>query len=252
MTVLELQEVTKVFPGRKGAQVRALDRVSFCIEEGESVGLIGPSGSGKSTVANAVCRFINVTSGRILLRGCDITEARGKALRQVYKEVQMVFQSPRSSFDTRRTLGDGVGECLKNGGIGKDERRERVRALLERCGLPAAAADWYPHEVSGGQCQRAAIARALAAQPRLLVCDEATSALDVMAQRQILKLLLGLKAEGRLQLLFITHNLAVAQQCCDRLVVMDKGRIVEEGRTDDVVCRPQSEYTRRLIEAVLY
>ena len=251
MTVLELQEVTKVFSGRKGAQVRALDRVSFCIEEGESVGLIGPSGSGKSTVANAVCRFIDVTSGRILLRGCDITEARGKALRQAYKEVQMVFQSPRSSFDPRRTLGDGVGECLKNGGIGKDERRERVRALLERCGLPAAAADWYPHEVSGGQCQRAA-ARALAAQPRLLVCDEATSALDVMAQRQILKLLLGLKAEGRLQLLFITHNLAVAQQCCDRLVVMDKGRIVEEGRTDDVVCRPQSEYTRRLIEAVLY
>lgn len=252
MTVLELQEVTKVFSGRKGAQVRALDRVSFCIEEGESVGLIGPSGSGKSTVANAVCRFIDVTSGRILLRGCDITEARGKALRQAYKEVQMVFQSPRSSFDPRRTLGDGVGECLKNGGIGKDERRERVRALLERCGLPAAAADWYPHEVSGGQCQRAAIARALAAQPRLLVCDEATSALDVMAQRQILELLLELKAEGRLQLLFITHNLAVAQQCCDRLIVMDKGRIVEEGRMDDVVCRPQSEYTRRLIEAVLY
>ncbi|AXL21921.1 ABC transporter ATP-binding protein [Megasphaera stantonii] len=252
MTVLELQEVTKVFSGRKGAQVRALDRVSFCIEEGESVGLIGSSGSGKSTVANAVCRFIDVTSGRILLRGCDITEARGKALRQVYKEVQMVFQSPRSSFDPRRTLGDGVGECLKNGGVGKAERRERVRALLERCGLPAAAADWYPHEVSGGQCQRAAIARALAAQPRLLVCDEATSALDVMAQRQILELLLELKAEGRLQLLFITHNLAVAQQCCDRLIVMDKGRIVEEGRMDDVVCRPQSEYTRRLIEAVLY
>ena len=252
MTVLELQEVTKVFSGRKGAQVRALDRVSFCIEEGESVGLIGSSGSGKSTVANAVCRFIDVTSGRILLRGCDITEARGKALRQVYKEVQMVFQSPRSSFDPRRTLGDGVGECLKNGGVGKAERRERVRALLERCGLPAAAADWYPQEVSGGQCQRAAIARALAAQPRLLVCDEATSALDVMAQRQILELLLELKAEGRLQLLFITHNLAVAQQCCDRLIVMDKGRIVEEGRMDDVVCRPQSEYTRRLIEAVLY
>lgn len=252
MTVLELQEVTKVFSGRKGAQVRALDRVSFCIEEGESVGLIGASGSGKSTVANAVCRFIDVTSGRILLRGCDITEARGKALRQVYKEVQMVFQSPRLSFDPRRTLGDGVGECLKNGGVGKAERRERVRALLERCGLPAAAAGWYPHEVSGGQCQRAAIARALAAQPRLLVCDEATSALDVMAQRQILELLLGLKAEGRLQLLFITHNLAVAQQCCDRLIVMDKGRIVEEGRTDDVVCRPQSEYTRHLIEAVLY
>lgn len=251
MTVLELQEVTKVFPGRKGAQVRALDRVSFCIEEGESVGLIGPSGSGKSTVANAVCRFIDVTSGRILLRGCDITEARGKALRQVYKEVQMVFQSPRSSFDPRRTLGDGVGECLKNGGVGKAERRERVRALLERCGLPAAAADWYPHEVSGGQCQRAAIARALAVHPRLLICDEATSALDVVAQRQILELLMGLKAEGRLQLLFITHNLAVAQQCCDRLVVMDKGRIVEEGKTDDIVCRPQSEYTRRLIEAVL-
>lgn len=252
MTVLELQEVTKVFAGRQGSQVKALDRVSFRIEEGESVGLIGASGSGKSTVANAVCRFIDVTSGRILLRGCDITEARGKALRQVYKELQMVFQSPRASFDPRRTLGDGVGECLKNGGVGKAERRERVGELLERCGLPAAAADWYPHEVSGGQCQRAAIARALAVYPRLLICDEATSALDVVAQRQILELLMGLKAEGRLQLLFITHNLAVAQQCCDRLVVMDKGRIVEEGKTDDIVCRPQSEYTRRLIEAVLY
>lgn len=252
MAFLELQEVTKEFAGRKGAQVRALDRVSFCIEEGESVGLIGPSGSGKSTVANAVCRFIDVTAGRIFLRGCDITAARGKALRQVYKELQMVFQSPRSSFDPRRTLGEGVGECLKNNGVGKADRRKQVRELLERCGLPAAAADWYPHEVSGGQCQRAAIARALAVHPLLLVCDEATSALDVMAQRQILELLMGLKAEGRFQLLFITHNLAVAQQCCDRLVVMDKGRIVEEGRTDDVVCRPQSEYTRRLIEAVLY
>lgn len=251
MTVLELQEVTKVFAGRQGSLVKALDRVSFRIEEGESVGLIGASGSGKSTVANAVCRFIDVTSGRILLRGCDITEARGKALRQVYKELQMVFQSPRASFDPRRTLGDGVGECLKNGGVGKAERRERVGELLERCGLPAAAADWYPHEVSGGQCQKAAIARALAVHPRLLICDEATSALDVVAQRQILELLMGLKAEGRLQLLFITHNLAVAQQCCDRLVVMDKGRIVEEGKTDDIVCRPQSEYTRRLIEAVL-
>lgn len=251
MAFLELQEVTKEFAGRKGAQVRALDRVSFCIEEGESVGLIGPSGSGKSTVANAVCRFIDVTAGRIFLSGCDITAVRGKALRQVYKELQMVFQSPRASFDPRRTLGDSVGECLKNNGVAKADRRKQVRELLERCGLPAAAADWYPHEVSGGQCQRAAIARALAVHPRLLVCDEATSALDVMAQRQILELLMGLKAEGRFQLLFITHNLAVAQQCCDRLVVMDKGRIVEEGRTDDVVCHPQSEYTRRLIEAVL-
>ena len=252
MTFLELQEVTKVFAGKKGTPVRALDRVSFCIEEGESVGLIGASGSGKSTIANVVCRFIDVTSGRILLRDCDITMARGKALQRIYKEVQMVFQAPQTSFDPRGTLGNGIGESLKDGGIGKAERRKRVQALLETCGLPAAVADRYPHEVSGGQCQRAAIARALAVNPQLLICDEATSALDVMAQRQILELLIELKTERRLQLLFITHNLAVAQQCCDRLIVMDKGRIVEEGKTDDVICRPQSKYTRRLIEAVLY
>lgn len=252
MAFLEVQDVTKLFEGRNGALIKALDMVSFRMEEGECVGLIGASGSGKSTVANAVCRFIDVTSGRILLNGCDITKAKGAALRKIYKEVQMVFQSPRASFDPRKTLGDGIGESLKNCGISETERHKRVKELLETCGLPEAVADSYPHEVSGGQCQRAAIARALAVNPRLLICDEATSALDVMTQQQILELLMQLKAERPIQFLFITHNLAIAQQCCDRLIVMDKGRIVEEGVADDVICRPQCEYTKRLIEAVIY
>lgn len=187
------------------------------------------SGSGKSTVANIVARFIDATSGQIFFMGKDITRLHGKELRGIYRRMQMVFQSPAASFDPRRTLGDSIGEYLKNGGITKERRHELVGKMLQNCGLPAGYSEKFPHEISGGQCQRAAIARALAADPALLICDEATSALDVTTQRQIIELLQSLKAERNMSFLFICHNLALAQEFCDRLLVMHDGKSSKKG-----------------------
>ena len=163
----------------------------------------------------------------------------------------MVFQMPMESFDPRCTLGDGIGESLKNMGISRTETRRKVEELLERCGLEKEYADRYPHQVSGGQCQRAAIARTLAVDPKVLICDEATSALDVTVQKRIIELLRRLKEEKNLSYLFICHNLALVQEFCDRVLVMKDGGIVEEGTPDDVICNPQDEYTKMLVEAVL-
>ena len=163
----------------------------------------------------------------------------------------MVFQDPVSSFDPRRTLGDGIGESLRNAGVSKAETEAQVRHLLEQCGLGAEFAGRYPHEVSGGQCQRAAIARALAIQPKLLICDEATSALDVTVQHQIMELLQSLRESSDMSYLFICHNLALVQTFCDRLLVMYEGKIVEEGTPDQVIFHPQSDYTKLLIDSIL-
>ena len=161
--------------------------------------------------------------------------------------MQMVFQTPAESFDPRRTLGDGVGESLR--GLSRREARQEAVRLMERCGLPGELARRYPHEVSGGQCQRAAIARALAMGPKVLICDEATSALDVTVQKEILDLLRGL--EGDLAILFICHDISLVQQFCHRVLVMHRGEIVEQGTPDEVICRPQHAYTRHLIDSVL-
>ena len=164
-----------------------------------------------------------------------------------YRKIQMVFQTPAESFDPRRTLGDGVGESLR--GLSRREARQEAVRLMERCGLPGEFARRYPHEVSGGQCQRAAIARALAMGPKVLICDEATSALDVTVQKEILDLLRGL--EGDLAILFICHDISLVQQFCHRVLVMHRGEIVEQGTPDEVICRPQHAYTRHLIDSVL-
>ena len=167
--------------------------------------------------------------------------------------MQMVFQTPADSFDPRRTLGDGIGESLRNAGLSRKETREKVEALLKDCGLPPEYAGRYPHQVSGGQCQRAAIARALAIAPRLLICDEITSALDVTVQKEILELLNALRTrQGRgLSILFISHDISLVQQFCDRVLVMYRGEIVEEGTPDEVIRNPQNDYTKRLIDSVL-
>ena len=162
----------------------------------------------------------------------------------------MVFQSPADSFDPRRTLGDGICESLRNKGVPKAERETKARALLESCGLPGTFLARYPHQVSGGQCQRAAIARALMNDPRILIFDEATSALDVTVQKQIIELLQQLQKERKLAYLFICHNIALVQQFCDRVIVLHDGRIVESGLPDEVILHPQSDYTRRLVDAV--
>ena len=162
----------------------------------------------------------------------------------------MVYQNPVGSFDPRRTLGDGIGESLRNRGMKKADIEKRVAELLEQCGLSSEFAKRYPHEVSGGQCQRAAIARALAVEPKVLICDEATSALDVTIQKQIMELLEELKEKHGLSFIFICHNLALVQMFCDRVLVLYEGKVVESGLPDDIINEPKQAYTRKLVDAV--
>lgn len=245
---LQVQDLKKIFTRDGQSDFLAVDGVSFDISAGECVGLIGESGSGKSTVANMIARLLDPTEGRILLDGKDVTNAEA---REIFRTVQMIFQSPQESFDPRRTLGDGVGESLLNVGHSCAEVREEVGRLLAAVGLSTDFAERYPHEVSGGQCQRAAIARAVAIRPKLLICDEATSALDVTVQAEIVALLSRLMRERGMACLFICHDVALAQSVCDRILVMYRGKIVEEGTPDEVVQSPKREYTKMLIESVL-
>ncbi len=251
--ILRVEDLTKVFSRRGQPDYAAVSGVSFALFPGECLGLIGESGSGKSTCANLIARLLEPSFGHIFLDGQDITELRGAALRGIYRKMQMVFQLPAESFDPRRTLGDGIGESLRNAGLSRAATAAEVARLLERCGLPADFARRYPHQVSGGQCQRAAIARALAVGPELLICDEATSALDVTVQQEILVLLNELRRQngGALSILFICHDIALVQQFCDRVLVMYRGRIVEQGKPDDVIRDPQNACTRRLIDSIL-
>lgn len=249
--VLETKELTKIFAAEGKSDFTAVDHVNFQLYPGEILGIVGESGSGKSTLVRAVSRLTDVTEGSIFLDGQDITRIKGKALRQCYKKLQMVFQTPVTSFDPRRTLGDGIGESLRNSGTSKAEAKKEVLRLLSQCGLSEEFYGRYPHEVSGGQCQRAAIARALAVQPKIVICDEATSSLDVTVQQQILELLKKLKKERNLSYLFICHNLALVQMFCDRVLVMKDGKIVEEGTPDEVIMQPKEAYTKLLVESVL-
>lgn len=251
--ILSVENLVKTFsqPGR--ADLTAVNGITFELLPGECLAIIGESGSGKTTAVNLIARLLDATSGQIILNGQNITHLKGKELRQVYKTMQMVFQAPTESFDPRRTLGDGIGESLRNAGVSKKESRQRVEALLESCGLPKEFASRYPHQVSGGQCQRAAIARALAIGPKLLICDEATSALDVTVQKEIIDLLNELRGQqGRnLSILFICHDISLVQQFADRVLVMYQGKIIEAGTPDEVIHAPKNDYTKRLIDSVL-
>ena len=251
--ILRVENLTKTFSRSGQSDLTAVNGISFDLWPGECLGIIGESGSGKTTAVNLITRLLDVTDGKIFLAGEDITWKTGEALRVVYQKIQMVFQTPTDSFDPRRTLGDGIGESLRNSGMTRRETNLEVAHLLERCGLPAGFAGRYPHEVSGGQCQRAAIARALAVKPKVLICDEATSALDVTVQKEILELLNELRCEQgtALSILFICHDISLVQQFCDRVLVMYHGDIVEQGSPDEVICHPQDEYTKRLIDSVL-
>ncbi|MBO6284307.1 MAG: ABC transporter ATP-binding protein [Pseudobutyrivibrio sp.] len=251
--VLEVSNLTRVFKEKNKQDFTAVSHVDFYLYEGECLGIIGESGSGKSTTVNMITRLIEPTDGTIILEGEDITHKKGKQLRNIYKKMQMVFQSPVESFDPRRTLGDGIAESLKNNGYSKKEASKAVERVLEKCGLDGSFALKYPHEVSGGQCQRAAIARALAITPSLLICDEATSALDVTIQKEIIELLRSLREnhDRKLSILFICHDLALVQDFCDRVIVMHDGVIVEQGKPDEIIKNPQNDYTKRLIDSVL-
>jgi len=238
-------------PGRPREVVRAVDGVSFAVADGETVGVVGESGCGKSTLARALTRLVNPTGGRILVEGTDLARARGMALRGLRRKVQMVFQDPYSSLDPRLTVGESVGEALAIHRLthGREERRRRIQGLFEAVGLDASQAERYPHEFSGGQRQRIGLARALAVEPRFIVCDEAVSALDVSIQAQIVNLLQDIQAVRGIAYLFIAHDLAVVEHMARRLLVMYLGKVVESGPAREVCRAPRHPYTQALVSA---
>lgn len=257
MAVIEVEGLKKHFPIRRGflrrvgGYVFAVDGVSFGIETGETLGLVGESGCGKSTLGRAVMRLIEPTAGTIRLAGEDITKLSRKALRPYRRQMQIVFQDPFSSLNPRMTVGEIVGEPLKVHGIARGRaREERVAALFHRVGLRPAQMRNYPHEFSGGQRQRVSIARALALEPHFIVADEPVSALDVSIQAQVINLLMDLQREQRLSYLFISHNLGVVEHISHRIAVMYLGRIVEYADKVALFTRPQHPYTEALLAAV--
>ena len=255
--ILEVRDLKVHFPVRRGVLQRvvdhrkAVDGVSFSIAPGETLGLVGESGCGKTTVGRAVLRLIPATSGRVWFDGQDVFALGATKLRILRRQMQIIFQDPGGSLNPRMRVGRIIGEPLEvHKIVPKEQVRERVGVLLERCGLWRGAADRYPHEFSGGQKQRIGIARALALEPRLIVCDDPTSALDVSIQSQVLNLLSDLQSEFKLSYLFISHDMAVIHHVCQRIIVMWNGAIVEEGTRDEVIDRPRHPYTQALLAAV--
>jgi peptide/nickel transport system ATP-binding protein len=257
--LLRVEDLVKHFPVTRGAILRrtvgvvhAVDRVSFSLAEGETLGLVGESGSGKSTVARCILRLVEPTSGRIVFRGQDVSSVSQKTLRALRRNMQIVFQDPYGSLNPRMTVQDLVAEPLRFHGLadGRRATRQRVGEVLELVGLSAELARRYPHAFSGGQRQRIAIARALACQPKLLVLDEPVSALDVSIRGQILNLLEDLQAELGLSYLFIAHDLSLVRHIADRVCVMYLGKVVETADRDDLFEAAQHPYTQALLSAV--
>lgn len=249
-TILDVKDLTKNFYKNKQL-FTAVNHISFQLRQGECLGLVGESGCGKSTTVKMLTHLLKPDSGEILLEGTEIQHLKGKALKKLYTEIQMVFQIPQDSFDPRRTLGDSIMESMRNHNVSRKEAQNRLGQLLQQVELPPELADRYPNQVSGGQCQRAAMARALAVNPKILICDEATSALDVTVQAQIIELLKRLQQEMDLSILLISHDLALVQHLCDRVIVMYQGNIVEQGTPDRVSNAPENDYTKMLIEAAM-
>ncbi|WP_406421905.1 dipeptide ABC transporter ATP-binding protein [Streptomyces sp. NBC_00842] len=248
--LLEAVDLRREF-GRGRNRVTAVDGVSLTVHRGETLGIVGESGSGKTTLGRMLVRLLDPTGGRLHYGGAEIGFLSDKALRPYRRELQMVFQDPVASLNPRRSIGESVADPLRAAGALDDTRiRARVQELLERVGLDPDRYDRYPHEFSGGQRQRVGIARALAADPKLIVCDEPVSALDVTTQAQVTALLAELQRELGLGLVFIAHDLAVVRQVSDRVAVMRQGRIVEQGGVDDVYGAPQDPYTKQLLAAV--
>ena len=242
--ILKAEHLKKVFVSGKKSMT-AVDDVSFELNRGECLGIVGESGSGKSTIAKMLTHLEPVTDGQIFLKGKDITNVRGKILRKTYQDIQMVFQNPTGSFDPRRTLGDGIGESLRNRGMKKADIAIRVKELLEQCGLEEELAKRYPHEVSGGQCQRAAIARALAVEPEVILTDEPTSALDPISTSKIEDLVIELKKQYTI--VMVTHNMQQAVRVSDKTVFFLLGEVIEAGETEKLFSIPQDKRTEDYI-----
>jgi peptide/nickel transport system ATP-binding protein/oligopeptide transport system ATP-binding protein len=248
--LLRIEDLVVRFPdpNRPGGVLRALDGVSLSIAPGEILGLVGESGSGKTTLGKTVLRLQAASSGRILLHGRDLTRLSEAALRPHRRAMQMVFQDPLSSFNPRQTVGTAIATpMLLHGLCARAEAAAEVARILDQVGLPAGFAQRYPHQMSGGQLQRAAIGRALALSPELIVADEAVSKLDVSVRAQILNLLRAVQARTGLAMIFITHDLHVARFLCHRIGVMHFGKLLEIGATETIFEQPSHDYTRALI-----
>jgi peptide/nickel transport system ATP-binding protein len=251
--VLRTKDLNKTYASgglfQKRREVKAASDVSIDVRRGETVGIVGESGSGKSTVARCVARLIDPTSGEISIDGQDYARASERALRPQRKRMQIVFQDPYRSLNPRRTIAQSMVEAPMNFGVSEADALKKARELLGLVGMQEEALERFPHQFSGGQRQRLCIARALMVEPEVLIADEAVSALDVSVQAQVLKLFDDIRKRFNLALLFITHDLRVAAQICDRIVVMQKGIVVEQGRTADIFANPQHAYTRALFAA---
>lgn len=255
--LIRVENLVKYFPVRAGLlqrvanHVRAVDGVSFTIKEGETLGLVGESGCGKTTVGRTILRLIEPTSGSILFDGREISKLTGREMKDVRREMQIIFQDPYASLDPRVPVGESVMEGLNIHGIGTPERRfEIMLEVLKWVGLEEYHARRYPHEFSGGQRQRIGIARALALMPKFVICDEPVSALDVSIQSQMLNILKEIQSEFHLTYLFIAHNLSVVEHISDRVAVMYLGKIVELTTRDDLYRNPLHPYTRALMSAI--
>lgn len=256
--LLNVENLTKYFPIKRGiifqkeiGKVRAVDGVRFFINEGESFGLVGESGCGKTTSARSILRLIEPTSGVVNFKGENILTYDRRRMRKLRREMQIIFQDPFASLNPRMTVGDIIGEPFLVHGVGDDKgRKRRVEELLDLVGLSPEHAKRYPYQFSGGQRQRIGIARALALNPKLIICDEPVSALDVSVQAQIMNLLVDLQKEFGLTYLFIAHDLGVIRHFCDRVAVMYLGKIVELAGNEDLYSQPQHPYTQSLLSAM--
>lgn len=255
--ILEARHLVKQYKQRSGSfgfgqtTINALDDVSVILKKGSTLAVVGESGSGKSTLARCLLQLHPFDSGEVLFQGQSLAKLDSKALRQVRKNLQMVFQDPFASLNPRMRVGDIVAEGLLVHGLGNaNERLQKVQQMLERVGLQANDVKKYPHQFSGGQRQRIGIARALVLEPEVVVCDEPVSALDVSVQAQILLLLKTLQKEMKLSYIFITHDLRVVRHIADEIVVMNKGKIVEQGDVNTVYQSPQHNYTKDLLKAI--
>ena len=255
--LLRVDNLKTYFPIKKGllrrtvGYVKAVDGVSFEIGAGQTLGLVGESGCGKTTVARSIIRLVPVTEGKVTFEETDVLSADRVKLRELRRQISIVFQDPYGSLNPRMTVGNIIGEPLKvQRGVAGSELTERVALLLSKVGLSADHINRYPHEFSGGQRQRIGVARALALKPKLVICDEPVSALDVSIQSQILNLLKDLQKEFGLTFLFIAHDLAIVEFFCDIVAVMYMGRIVEQAVAEELYCNPVHPYTRALMSAI--
>lgn len=247
--VLSVKNINKSYK-KNNTEFKVLEDISFKVKKGQMIGIVGESGSGKSTLARQITRLEKPTSGQIFLNSKEITNIKGKELRAIYKDIQMIFQDPMGSFDPRLTIGKSIDELLKNNGIPKQIRNEKIIELLKLVGLDKQYINKYSRELSGGQCQRAAIAKALSCEPSILICDEITSALDVSVQGQVVSLLKELKEKKNITYIFICHDLALVELLCDKVIILNKGNIVEGGDAKEVINNPIHPYTKLLVNSI--